>query len=115
MTPQEKGTTKAAALPYQLRANAHLTGKRIAIKMSAGSYVFAEKSASAPYSLYAPSNFTDNTGTERCRNWWFAVKPADGISDEWPLAAFDEVLYQLHLHGHLETRIESQPILIWLW
>lgn len=73
MTPQEKGTTKAAALPYQLRANAHLTGKRIAIKMSAGSYVFAEKSASAPYSVYAPSNFTDNTETERCRNWWFAV------------------------------------------
>ncbi len=102
MAPQEKGIRKAAALPYQLGSNGRLSDdkKRFVITMAARDQIFAEKTVGAPYRVYAPFNYRKAQGQmERCRNWWFAVKPGDEISYEWPLASFDGEKYQLDLHG----------------
>ncbi len=102
MAPQEKGTRKAAALPYQLASDGKLDAnkKEFVIQMKAGNQFFGVKAAGSPYRVYAPANFTDDKGkTESCRNWWFAVKPGDEINYQWPLSSFDDGKYELHLHG----------------
>ncbi|MFD1630774.1 phosphocholine-specific phospholipase C [Pseudopedobacter beijingensis] len=99
---QEKGNRKSCAIPYQLDAPASLNAAKdtFGISFSAAKDVFGEKSAGAPFTVYAPSVFKDEAGQNApYKNWSFAVKAGDIISYNFPLAAFENKEYHLRLHG----------------
>jgi phospholipase C len=102
MAGQEKGVRPSCALPYELMADGNWNAdkQRFEIMMSAGKQRFGVKSAGAPFSVYAPVNFKDETGkTEHSRNWSFAVIAGDKLSYDWPADGFENGQYHLRLHA----------------
>lgn len=99
---QEKGVRPSSALPYELYADGHWSAdrKHFEISMAAGNQFFKERSAGAPFSVYAPGQYKDDGApAEIARNWAFAVKTGDAISYSWPLDAFGNRQYNLRLYG----------------
>jgi len=100
MSKQESGKRISTALPYQLSAGGTLVdGKNFRITMKADNEQFAKKSAGSPFTVYSPDNYSTKSKKETCKNWSFAVKAGDEIHYDWPIEAFDNGKYLLHLHG----------------
>ena len=101
MSRQEKGIRKACALPYQLMGSGSLdqSKQRFQIKMAAKNQLFGKSAAGAPFTVYAPVIFKDDSKEDVCRNWSFAVKPNDELDYSWPLNAFEGGKYHLRLNG----------------
>ncbi|MEO5593844.1 MAG: phospholipase C, phosphocholine-specific [Chitinophagaceae bacterium] len=94
MPVQEKGIRPACAVPYQLYADGQLSTdkKTVAIKFTAGSEIFAAKSAGSPFYVYA------NTGNDlKVRS--YAVSAGDSLTDSWTLDDFAGNNYHLSLYG----------------
>jgi len=102
MSQQEPGKRPSCALPYQLRTEGNLqkdTGL-FTINFAAENELFGKNAAGAPFTVYAPNSYQDKNGkTERCRNWSFAVTAGDELNYQWPLKAFENDNYLLHVHG----------------
>lgn len=105
---QEEGTRKANAIPYELYAEGGLSEdrKKFEIRMKAGTDLFGEKSAGAPFIVYAMEDYlsaeSERNGRktfETGRNWHFAVKAGDTLKEEWPLSSFSGANYHLRLYG----------------
>src|SRR5690606_37693811 len=108
MPRQEPGVRPAAALPYQLYADGSISAdkKHFRLSFEAKDDVFGERSAGAPFKVYAPGNYrvlesTDATkGTfEAARSWDFAVAPGGSIDESWPIANFEGDGYHLRVYG----------------
>lgn len=100
MSQQEVGKRPSTALPYQISAHGEVVNNNFIIRMNAEDKLFGNQSAGSPFTVYAPNNFKDEkSSAEACRNWFFAVKPADEIQYEWPINGFENGKYNLHLHG----------------
>jgi phospholipase C len=94
---QEPGTKPSCALPYQLYADGRLSAdkKSFEIKFEAANNVFGKATLGSPFNVYAPGRY-DN---ENVHTWAYALKPGDGLSDQWPLHAFDNGDYHLRVYG----------------
>ncbi|GAA4435632.1 phospholipase C, phosphocholine-specific [Ravibacter arvi] len=94
---QEKGTRPSCAIPYELYAGGTLSKDRktFEISLSAGNAVFGEKSAGAPFIIYAIRRYKG----EELAVWNFAVKAGDTLKQTWNLADFDGEEYHLRVYG----------------
>jgi phospholipase C len=87
---QEPGTRPSCALPYCMNAGGWLSAdkSRFEIVFSNNNRVFGDKTAGAPFNVYAP----DHTRA-------YGVKPGDNLSDAWPLVTFEGGRYHLRVYG----------------
>jgi phospholipase C len=99
---QEKGLRPACALPYELAVDGALTPDRkfFAIQFAAGRERFGDRSAGAPFRVYAPAQFRSmERKLETGRAWDYAVSAGDRLTDQWPLDDFLDGAYHLRVHG----------------
>ena len=102
---QEKGVRAACALPYELAADGTLSADRksFTIRLSAGNKLFGERSAGAPFFIYAPVKVRMAGGTpdqfESGRTWNYAVSAGNDLTETWPLDDFTDGIYHLRVHG----------------
>jgi len=101
MSQQETGKRRSCALPYQLDVSGSLQADNqlFRIRMRADRSLFGKDTSGSPFTVYAPVKYTDENGSDICRNWAFAVKAGDEIQYDWPIKAFDNGIYQLRVHG----------------
>lgn len=102
ITPrQEPGSRPSSALPYELYvgANVDAASGKLRLSFESGKRLFASASAGAPFRVYAPGDYKVGSGTERCRNWDYAVKAGDRITDDWSIASFVDGRYFLRVYG----------------
>ncbi|MEO6314143.1 MAG: phospholipase C, phosphocholine-specific [Chitinophagaceae bacterium] len=116
---QEKGTRPSVALPYEIVVDSKLSDNRkhLELRMAVGKQLFGGKSAGVPFTVTAPGKYTGDGGASIARNWSFAVAAGDTITYQWPLAAFENNGYHLHLNGpngfYRECRgIANDPLLL---
>ena len=92
---QERGVSKACAIPYQLYAEAELDQNReqVALKLatSHGSLPPQIKTSGAPFLVYTKSMYRQEAG----RTWNYAVKKASELNDSFKLADFAMERYNL--------------------
>lgn len=99
---QEKGIRKANGIPYELYADSKMSSdkKEIIFQLKAGNEFFGSKALGAPFTVYAPDEFTGEEGiSETARNWSFAVTAGDTLSYSWPVNVFRNKQYHLRLYG----------------
>lgn len=94
---QEKGVRSACALPYELYVDGALSAdkKTFEVSFAAGNKVFGEQAAGSPFTVYAPGKYA----AENSRNWAYAVRAGDRLSDTWMLEDFENGLYHLRVYG----------------
>jgi phospholipase C len=92
MPRQEPGQRRSAPLPYQLAVDGALDGGRFVLHVAAGKDVFGDRSAGAPFTVYAFA--ADGLAV---RN--YAVEAGERIDDAWPLAVFENGQYRLRAYG----------------
>ncbi|HEY7119233.1 MAG TPA: phospholipase C, phosphocholine-specific [Tepidisphaeraceae bacterium] len=95
MSQQEPGVRRSAALPYELYVHGGQSadGSRFTIEFAAGNKQFGERSAGAPFTVYARGA----AGEVAIRN--YAVSAGDQIEDSWALADFANRVYHLQVYG----------------
>ncbi|MGN6725281.1 MAG: phosphocholine-specific phospholipase C, partial [Tepidisphaeraceae bacterium] len=95
MPRQEPGVRPAAPLPYELQVDAKLSedGNRILLSFRAGKSLFGERSAGAPFTVYAVLG----EGKMQVRN--YAVAAGGMLEDSWNLKEFADSGYHLRVHG----------------
>jgi phospholipase C len=100
---QEKGTRPSCALPYELYADGQLQvdKKTFTLQLQAADTAFGKGAAGSPFTVYAPGMHlkADGTTYEAGRNWSYAVKAGDRITDQWPVALFENGRYHLRVYG----------------
>ena len=107
---QEAGLRPSCALPYELHAEGRLNRESGAFEIGfeASDRRFGEKSAGAPFQVYAPgwyyaddaASYTDAPAPkEECRRWSFAVSAGGRVEYSWPLASFEGGYYNLRTYG----------------
>lgn len=96
---QEKGGRPSCALPYELKVDGVLADDRksFSIQFAAGNEFFGNKAVGAPFHVYAPLKMQGEA--EPGRNWHYAVRAGDQISDTWNLSDFENGNYHLRVHG----------------
>lgn len=108
MSQQEPGISPANPLPYELYADGKLSDdkKSFEITMQAQNKIFGEQSSGSPFNIYAPGKYLSMESEdspdkifEPVRTWHYAVKAGDALKDEWPLEAFENKNYHLHVYG----------------
>lgn len=103
MPQQEKGIRVANALPYELYVGGKLGADKQSFEISfeAASKVFGDRAAGAPFNVYAPGKYLQETTQtmEPVRTWSYAVKAGDQLKDTWPLSSFEDAHYHLRVYG----------------
>jgi phospholipase C len=106
MSKQEKGIRTACALPYQLYADGKLSAdkQQFEIKFEARDEVFGKRTMGSPFNVYAPGNFhakqqDGTTALEAAKNWAYAVKAGDSLTDLWTISDFEDGNYHLRVYG----------------
>ncbi|MES2427549.1 MAG: phospholipase domain-containing protein, partial [Bacteroidota bacterium] len=118
---QESGVKPSCALPYQLHADGKLNTAKTAFEITLRSGNELGNAAGSPFIVYAPGNYKslDGDAFTPLRNWTYAVKPGDSLSDAWPINEFEDGHYHLRLYGpngfyrefkggHTEPEIETE-------
>lgn len=98
---QEKGVRNSNALPYELYVTGALNNKKdcFEIVFSAKSNSFSNRSAGAPFNVYAPGKYRVGPNFEDVKTWAYAVEAGDTIGGEWPLEKFENGNYHLCVYG----------------
>jgi phospholipase C len=99
---QEKGIRPSCALPYELYADGKLSAdkKSFEISFSAANKVWGEKAIGAPFNVYAPGNYLHTNGKfEPVRTWAYGLTAGDTLTDNWPIAEFEDKNYHLRVYG----------------
>ena len=101
---QEPGTRPSCALPYQFMVDGRLSAdkKQFEVVFTNSREFFGDKTAGAPFNVYAPGNYTlrDQPGSfEPVRTWAYGVRAGDSLTDAWPLHEFDKESYHLCIYG----------------
>ncbi|MEJ2882773.1 phosphocholine-specific phospholipase C [Pedobacter sp. GR22-6] len=96
---QEKGTSRACALPYQLFAEAGLGTDRntIQVELASGKSALSKSltATGAPFNMYTKSIFSGQPG----KTWAYAVAKEDRITDVLKLDDFEQGRYNLCITG----------------
>jgi phospholipase C len=100
---QEKGTRPSCALTYELLADGQWQHdqQQLSLKMQAAKGIFGENASGAPFRVYTnlPYQEEKEGSPASGRSWAFAVAAGDTLQYQWPLKAFVNGAYHLHLHG----------------
>ncbi|MES2429115.1 MAG: phospholipase C, phosphocholine-specific [Bacteroidota bacterium] len=99
---QEKGIRPSCALPYELYSTGRLSTdkKHFEIALTAANKVFGKNASGAPFTVYSPVKYSDDTSKDEIsRNWYFGAKPGDTLTYNWPVNAFEDNQYHLRVHG----------------
>ena len=101
---QEPGTRSSCALPYGMQAEGRLNADATAfdIVFTNSSQLFGEKTAGAPFNVYAPGLYAhpEQPGQfEAVRTWAYGVRAGDSLTDSWPLHEFSDGRYHLRVYG----------------
>ncbi|WP_214226923.1 phosphocholine-specific phospholipase C [Pedobacter sp. B4-66] len=92
---QERGTSKACALPYQLFAECNLDSSKtkVELQLEAGKGNFGQKIAptGAPFNVYTTNLYNGQPG----KTWAYAVTNGDKITDNLMLKNFGDGQYNL--------------------
>nr|WP_294873289.1 phospholipase C, phosphocholine-specific [uncultured Pedobacter sp.] len=92
---QERGTSKACALPYQLFAECNLDSSKtkVELQLEAGRGNFGQKilPVGAPFNVYTTNLYNGQSG----KTWAYAVKNGDKILDHLMLQNFGDGQYNL--------------------
>lgn len=106
MPRQEPGIKNSCALPYELYINDTIDKNEGSIQLSfyASKTAFGNKSAGAPFNVYAPGNYLqeDVTGIKSfqpVKTWSFAVEAGKSVTDKWLLNHFEDHNYHLRVYG----------------
>jgi phospholipase C len=103
MARQEEGIRPACALPYELYVDGSRSkdSKSFEIKFTAGTELAGKRSAGVPFNVYAPGKYLSagKDSYETVKTWAYAVKAGDSLTDNWPLASFENGLYHLRVYG----------------
>ncbi|MHB1081275.1 MAG: phosphocholine-specific phospholipase C [Prosthecobacter sp.] len=104
---QEPGVKPSCALPYQLAADASLSGDRktVSVGLEAQNEVFGKRSAGAPFNIFTPVKYAafgadgnllafDYVGSRS-----YAVSAGNRLTDSWPVVSFENGRYHLRVHG----------------
>ena len=93
-TRQEPGTRPSCALPYQLQVDGQLSADKnqFEITFFNNKSLFGEKTAGAPFNVYARLGETLHTRA-------YGVKAGDTLSDAWRLQEFQHEQYHLCVYG----------------
>ncbi|WP_439556127.1 phosphocholine-specific phospholipase C [Dyadobacter sp.] len=94
---QEKGTRPACPLPYEIHADGAINSDKTAfeIKLEAKNDMFKDKSAGAPFIVYAPGKYKN----EDYKVWNYAVKAGDSLKGSWKIGDFEGGKYHLWVYG----------------
>lgn len=94
---QEPGTRPSCAIPYELYADGALSDDKgsFEVSMHAGNKVFGQKSAGAPFIIYAMNPYDG----EALRVWNYAVKAGDTLTESFKLTSFEGGRYHLRVYG----------------
>ncbi|MEO5978625.1 MAG: phospholipase C, phosphocholine-specific [Chryseolinea sp.] len=100
---QESGTRSACPLPYELYAEGKLSEdiKKFEISLASGKDVFGLKAVGAPFNIYAPGKYKDESTKDftQAKNWSYAVNAGDRLQDSFDLANFVDQNYFLQVYG----------------
>jgi phospholipase C len=106
---QEPGTRPSCALPYCMYAEGRLNKDRSALEIVLinDNSLFGEKTAGAPFNVYAPGGYVRLDDNERdqlgqfetSRTWAYGVRAGDTLTDSWPLGEFEGRRYHLRVYG----------------
>ncbi len=91
---QESGVRRSTPLPYQLSADGSLSmnNSEFKLRLAAGNERFGDRSAGAPFIVYAD---TQKGTTVR----YYATRPGAFVEDTWPLSLFEDGQYKFRVHG----------------
>lgn len=94
---QEKGVRKACGLPYNMEVNLRFAGSKSQLQMDFNVTGNSKKNKenAAPFQVYAYTPYDNVIGA----NWNFAVKEGEALDYYWDLAAINNNLYNLKVHG----------------
>ncbi|MHA4739769.1 phosphocholine-specific phospholipase C [Dyadobacter sp. MSC1_007] len=94
---QEPGTRPSCAIPYELYVDGALSADKTSfeVSMHVGNKVFGQKSAGAPFIIYAMNPYEG----EVLRVWNYAVKAGDTLTETFKLAGFEGGDYHLRVYG----------------
>lgn len=94
---QEPGTRPSCAIPYELYVEGNLSKDKTVFEISlhAGNKAFGEKSAGAPFIIYAINPYRG----EELRVWNYAVKAGDTLTQTWNVSDFEGGRYHLRVYG----------------
>lgn len=99
MPQQEKGTSLACALPYQLFAECRLDAKKqhIELYFESGKGNFGQKTVprGAPFTVYTTDVYKGVNG----KNWNYALTAGDQLTDQLKLEHFADNNYDIHVSG----------------
>lgn len=97
MPKQEKGTRPACAIPYELSAHGEFNTAKNAfqIKLEAKNGMFGDRSAGAPFMIYAPGKYKNET----VKVWNYAVKAGDALNAAFNPEDFENGKYHLRVYG----------------
>ncbi|RYD28953.1 MAG: DUF756 domain-containing protein, partial [Verrucomicrobiaceae bacterium] len=102
---QEPGTRSSCALPYELSVHGSRSadGSRFAITFAAGNTLFGEKSAGAPFHVYAPGHAGtvkgDSVQYDHGQTRAYTAKAGGKVTGDWSFDRFVEGLCHLRVHG----------------
>lgn len=94
---QEKGTRPACPVPYEIHADGAINSDKTAfeIKLEAKNDMFKDRSAGAPFIVYAPGKYKN----EEFKVWNYAVKAGDSLKGSWKISDFEGGKYHLRVYG----------------
>ena len=106
MPHQEPGIRDSCALPYELYVDGELNEDKnsFRIQFKAADAFFGESAKGAPFNVYAPGNYRQETqggGVDflPVQTWPFAVEKGNSLDYEWPLDHFEDEGYHLRVYG----------------
>lgn len=92
MNIQEKGTSKACSLPYQLHAEVQLSADRNKLMLSLAS---GKGTVGAPFHVYTKNSYLGIAG----KTWAYAVSAGDQLTDLLEIDNFSQHKYNLCING----------------
>ena len=106
MSQQESGIRDSSALAYELYANGEVNTDKnsFEITFAAADSAFGASALGAPFNVYAPDNYLQETSDGQSKfipvkTWPIAVKKGDALTYEWPLQHFEGGNYHLKVYG----------------
>src|SRR5690606_23505596 len=106
MPHQEPGIRDSCALPYELYVDGQVVADKnsFRIQFTAADTFFGESAKGAPFNVYAPGNYKQETPDGSVdylavQTWPFAVGKGYSLDYEWPLDDFEDEGYHLRVYG----------------
>lgn len=103
---QEKGIRRSSAIPYELYVSGNYDAieRKVKLNFESGTKAFGNKTAGAPFTVYFPGKTSYQTADgqlqwEAMRSRYYAVKAGDTLSEELPLALFQDQQYHIQVYG----------------